>query len=110
MRHRSPARWLAPVALLVCAVAAISVVQSSTSSDGDERSDSTQTTKTAKSGSGSGQKKTATKRKRTYTVKPGDVLGAIAEKNGTTIEELQALNPSLDAATLRVGQKIRLPR
>jgi len=109
MRHRSPARWLAPVALLVCAVAAISVVQSSSSSSGDDGGSSTQTTKTATS-SGAGQKKTPTKRKRTYTVKQGDILGVIAEKNGTTVEELQALNPSIDAATLHAGQKIRLPR
>lgn len=111
MRYRSPARWLAPVALVVCAIAAIAVVQGGTSSGDGDKDDAAVTTKTAKAKSGSGAKKTATaKRKRTYTVQSGDVLSAIAEQHDTTVEELQQLNPSLDAGTLRVGQKIRLPR
>ena len=41
--------------------------------------------------------------------KPGDTLGGIAERYGTTVARLQVLNPSVDAGALRVGQQIRLP-
>ncbi|HEU4976030.1 MAG TPA: LysM domain-containing protein [Baekduia sp.] len=110
MRNRSPARWLAPLALVICAVAAYTVVQNGTSSGDDGTPTSATTTtkaKTTSSRSGGGSKK---KSKRTYTVKSGDNLSSIADANGTTVEELQTLNPSVDAASLHVGQKIRLPR
>ena len=51
------------------------------------------------------------KRKRTpatYTIKANDTLSGIAEKNGTTVERLQELNPQLDPQGLVAGQKIKL--
>jgi len=45
-----------------------------------------------------------------YVVQPGDVLGAIAEQFGTTVEELMALNPEItDPGDIQPGQEIRLP-
>jgi LysM repeat protein len=43
-----------------------------------------------------------------YTVASGDTLGSIAAKYSTTVEELMRLNPGVDPAALRVGQKIRV--
>ena len=43
-----------------------------------------------------------------YTVQSGDTLGAIASKYGTSVEQLQGLNPNLDPAALQPGQRIRV--
>jgi LysM repeat protein len=103
MRRRSPARFLAPAALVTCAVAVFAVVQHGRSSG---RASTTPT-------STAGERKTTTAAKRkspskakTYTVKPGDVLSAIAIATGTSVAELQRLNPDMDAAALHPGQKL----
>ena len=44
-----------------------------------------------------------------HLVEPGDTLGEIAGRYGTTVERLQALNPKVEPSALRVGQQIRLP-
>jgi len=44
----------------------------------------------------------------TYTVESGDSLSAIAEKLGTTVDELMALN-DLTSNELSVGQVLRIP-
>jgi LysM repeat protein len=44
-----------------------------------------------------------------HLVESGDTLGGIAERYGTTVPRLLALNPRVDPAALRVGQQIRLP-
>ena len=105
MRHRSPARWLAPVALLACAGAVYGVVKSTTASDGKDKTTTSQSTSTAASKSTS---KKAKKKKTTYVVKSGDVLSAIAEKTGVSVAEIERLNPSVDAAALHPGQKLKL--
>lgn len=45
---------------------------------------------------------------RTYTVKEGDTLSAIAVSTGVDLETIQRLNPDLDAQTLHAGQKVKL--
>ncbi len=47
-------------------------------------------------------------RRRTYTVRPGDTLGAIAQRTGTTAARLQQLNPRLDPGALQPGARIRV--
>ena len=44
----------------------------------------------------------------TYTVKAGDSLYSIAQKYGTTVEELKRLN-NLTSNTLSIGQVLRIP-
>jgi LysM repeat protein len=106
---RSPARWLAPAALMVCALAVFIVVSTSGSSGG---SSDTTSVEQPRSGSSSSSKRSTSKKKdaggRTYTVKPGDTLGGIAEKTGVPLSELQALNPDLDAQALQTGEKVKL--
>jgi LysM repeat protein len=108
MRRRSPARFLAPVALVTCAVAVYAVVHQETSSKGQGSSSSTSTTAGRRTTTSVRQNSTG-KARTTYTVKSGDVLSAIAIKTGTTVAELQRLNPKMDAATLHPGQKLKLP-
>lgn len=43
-----------------------------------------------------------------YTVASGDTLGGIAAKYGTTVANLMTLNPGIDPAALRVGQRVRV--
>lgn len=105
-RTSSQARLLAPVALVVLAVAvALIVLGSGGSGDGAATEKTTAGEETAPT--------TRTSRRRppptTYTVKPGDTLGAIGEKTGFDVDILQQLNPTLDPQTLNAGQKIKLP-
>jgi Tfp pilus assembly protein FimV len=44
-----------------------------------------------------------------YSVRSGDTLGTIAERFGTTVDELLVLNPGTDPHSLRVGQPVRVP-
>ncbi|MEX2483974.1 MAG: LysM peptidoglycan-binding domain-containing protein [Brumimicrobium sp.] len=43
-----------------------------------------------------------------YKVSSGDSLWKIANKYGTTISELESLNPGINSADLKIGQKIRV--
>ena len=104
--RRSPARFLAPIALVAFAVALYSVVQDSQDSTGTNSGAASPTaTSTATSKSSSSKKKSSKKRK-TYTVKAGDTLSGIAEKTGVSLETLNDLNP--DADPLSPGQKLKL--
>ena len=103
MAHRSPARFLAPLALVAFGVALFMIVQSSqTGSDETEspnRATGAQPTATAEP---------QRRGPRRYRVKEGDTPSSIAEKTGIPLEDILRLNPDLDPQTLRPGQRIRL--
>jgi LysM repeat protein len=105
--RRSPARFLAPVALATVIVASLAMVSGSgTTGSSPSPGNGTQTSKTSASTTGVS---TTTKRvRRTYTVKVGDTLGGIAVKTGVPLTKLQELNPSVDPHAMTAGQKIRL--
>jgi LysM repeat protein len=107
-RRRRIGRWLAPVALITCAVAVYAVVDNTLLKDDSPSSSngSTQQTTTTKST----KKKAAKgrKRRRAYVVKAGDTLSAISIKTGVSLVTIQRLNPKLDADTLHAGQRVRL--
>ncbi|HTQ52767.1 MAG TPA: LysM peptidoglycan-binding domain-containing protein [Candidatus Acidoferrales bacterium] len=44
-----------------------------------------------------------------YVVVKGDSLWKIAKKNGVTVKAIEAANPGIDPAKLKVGQKLTLP-
>lgn len=44
-----------------------------------------------------------------YTVAPGDTLGRIAQRHGTTVEALASINNLENRNSLRVGQKLIIP-
>ncbi len=57
----------------------------------------TRTTTTASASAGS-----------TYTIQSGDTYAAIAARFGTTVQQLEQLNPGVSPNALRVGQQIRV--
>jgi LysM repeat protein len=102
--RRSTARLLAPLALVLAAVAVLLVIQASKGSDGGSKDSAAKTTSTE-------QQPTETTKQRvrpSYTVKLNDNLGLIAEKTGVSVARLEELNPELDPQNLIVGQKIKL--
>jgi LysM repeat protein len=109
-RRRSPARWLAPIALVACVVAVYSVVNA-TLSDEPSSTSTASTATTGKSSTGSDRAKSSKKRskkRRTYTVKSGDTLSSISIKTGVALTRIQALNPDLDSQSLQTGQRVKL--
>lgn len=109
MSGRSPARLLAPLAL-VAAVAAVAFVATSANRDGDPAARTTPTT-TAPSPAEEAARTTTvptTPRRRFYTVQPGDTPSGIAEKTGVGLDTLLELNPDLDPQTLSPGSRLRL--
>jgi putative chitinase len=44
-----------------------------------------------------------------YVVVKGDSLWKIAKKNGITVKAIEAANPGIDPAKLKVGQKLSIP-
>jgi LysM repeat protein len=100
---RSPARLVAPLALVACAIAILAIVNANSGSDGSKATTTattTSTTTTAKQG--------AKKPRRRYIVKEGDVMSQIAVKTGVPLDTLLRLNPGVDAQSLHVGQKLKL--
>jgi LysM repeat protein len=102
--RRSPARWLAPIAVLACAFAVYTLVHKGLEGSTSSTTSSKQTTKAA-SGSGKASRK---KHRRRYVVKSGDTLSAISAKTGVSLETIQRLNPGLDAQSLHAGEKVKL--
>jgi LysM repeat protein len=98
MRYRSPARYLAPGALVVAAVVVVIVVAGS--GGGGSKAESTERTTV-----------TTTKAHapaRFYTVRAGDILSRVAERTDVSVGRILALNPHLDPNALRPGQRLRL--
>jgi LysM repeat protein len=103
------ARLIAPLALIVVALAFVAVVLGSGAVGGDEDPETAGTTDVP----AATDERTATERSRrrgpaNYTIKANDTLSGIAAANGTTVERLQELNPELDPQGLVAGQKIKL--
>jgi LysM repeat protein len=104
--RRSPARLLAPVALLAAIGAVAYVVSNSTSNDDGGDNSANRTVEPRPRENGRGQQR---RPQRTfYRVRLNDTLGLIAEQTGVPVERLEALNPELDPQNLIVGQRIRL--
>ena len=111
MAPRSPARFLAPLALVAFGIALFMVVTSS--SDDPETDDGSPATQeerpAAPAGDGEEEDGGSERRgRRRYTVRPGDTPSSIAEKTGVPLEDILRLNPDLDPQTLSPGQRIKL--
>lgn len=113
----SSARLLAPLALVICAIAVLAVLSSGgtdTPTRGDvkdtpssEAGESSEQSANASDSSGDATGSTGPTRA-TYRVKPGDSFAAIAEKTGVDVDTLAELNPDVDPRALQPGQKLKL--
>jgi len=101
MLDRSPARFLAPIALVAALVAVLAVVASTTGGGSSSKDNGAATTATH------GQ---SAKARKFYRVKPGDLLSGISQKTGVDIATIIKLNPDVDPQALQTGQLIRLRR
>jgi LysM repeat protein len=117
-RRRSPARFLAPLALAVV-IAGIYVVVHKDLPKSKQPSGTVQTGHTTTgtgTGTGAGSPPARTHTSGThvtvkyYVVKAGDNLDLIAQRTGVSVARIEALNPGLSATALRVGQRLTLRR
>jgi LysM repeat protein len=115
--RRSPARFLAPLALIAVLVAFLAVVSGSGDSGNPSPSSDTTSTSSTRSTTTSTKTSTAKAKKKstksagsdkTYTVQVGDTLGGIADKTGVPLERIEELNPDVDPHAMTTGQEIRL--
>jgi len=104
--RRSPLRVLAPLALVAFVIAFLVVLSNS----GVSHDSGGGTTPPSTTPTGSSTTRTTSRfaHRRTYTVRAGDTLGAIAIKTGVSVTNLEDLNPGLDPEGLVAGQKLKL--
>ena len=113
-RHPSPARLLAPIALIVFGVALLLIISSGNnggSGGSNGGANAAEKRDLGNAGTSKPSTKTTTTKstsKSVYVVKTGDTLGAIAETTGVPVDRLQQLNPGLDQFSLVAGQRIKL--
>ena len=105
MAGRSPARFLAPLALVAVAFALFSILGGGGGGDEDPA-----TTNQPRATATATPKKETKRKRKVYVVKPGDTPSGIAEKTGVSLEQLEKANPDLDPQLLAPGQRIRIPQ
>jgi|SRR3954447_8089074 LysM repeat protein len=110
--RRSPARFLAPIALVAFAFALYSIVKDAREPAGGSSSSNTPGQSSPATGkkSAAAKKKAARRRRKTYVVKAGDTPSGIAAKTGVSLATLQKLNRNLNPQALQAGQRLRLSR
>jgi LysM repeat protein len=111
MAARTPARFLAPIALLAFAFALYTVVEKTRDQGGASTTSTATPTATAKPSKA--QKKAAARKKArqaktAHRVRAGETPSSIALKYGITVQQLQKLNPDMDPQALTVGERLRL--
>ncbi len=99
--RRSPARFLAPLALVAALGAVVLVVAAGGSGPSGDSPGTTPAPKT-------GQRARRPAQPRFYVVRPGDILSVIAERTGVTVARIEELNPDVDPQALGTGQRLRL--
>jgi LysM repeat protein len=104
-------RILAPLAFFAAATVLIVIVQGALNSEESAAPTSSppaagtaRDTTTARTATG----ETPRANRRFYRIQDGDTLEAIAERFNTTVEDLLALNPGIDANALTPGRRIRV--
>jgi len=108
MAASSPARLIAPLALVTCAVALAVVVTRADSGESPTRQDRPASTEREQTQSTRTRERSRSAGPRSYVVKAGDTPSAIAERTGVTLERILTLNPDIDPQTLSTGTRLRL--
>ena len=106
--RRSPARYLAPLALAASITATILVVEHGLRHSAAPPH-SARASPAGRSSGGPAPVRHG-RLPRFYTVRPGDTLSEIAARTGVALSTLQALNPSVSPDSLQPGQRLRLRR
>ncbi len=111
--HKGWTHYAAPAAFLLAETIAILLIRSGL--QGAETTTTTRPAATATTPKAKPKPKpTTTTRKTTtgaaqyYTVVAGDTFGTIASKSGTTVAEIERLNPRVKSTSLFIGQRIRV--
>ena len=110
MAGRSPARFIAPLALVAFALALFVVVSSTIGGDSGETG-TKGSAAPAQPSNTAGTKQQPKKKKKTpktYVVKSGDTPSGIAVKVGVPLDELLQLNPDLDPQAMTPGMKLKV--
>ncbi len=112
MNRKALLRLAAPAAFLAGLTVAVLLIRAGLRHDSGTTA-STAATPTAPAltstfATGPSRSTTTGAAKRYYTVQAGDTYGSIAAKNGTTVTELEQLNPGISSNSLSVGQRIRV--
>jgi LysM repeat protein len=108
MARRSPARWLAPLALVAIVLALAEVVIRTLPSSGSSTPSTATTQRTTPAKTTTTGRRARRRAARTYTIRPGDTLSQVAVRTGVSVQRLQELNPRVDAGALHAGQTLRL--
>jgi LysM repeat protein len=111
-----PSRYLAPGAFLLAVTIAVLLIRAGLSGNGTPATTlgpvathpatTRATTTSAAAATSTGA--TTTTAAVYYTVQSGDTFGSIASKSGTTVAQIEQLNPGVSSNALHVGQKIRV--
>jgi LysM repeat protein len=112
-RRNDVLRWAAPAAFLVALTIAVLLVRAGLSHDSGSPAIPTVSVPTATvatSTQATTAKSTTTRATAAQyvTVQSGDTFGSIAAANGTSVQQLETLNPGVSPTALTVGQKIRV--
>jgi LysM repeat protein len=109
MARRSPARFLAPLAVIAVAVAFYAVLSHGISDSGSGKTPPAAETRGKATPARTRTSGSSQKRKRkTYVVKSGDTPSSIAQKTGVPLSEIERLNPDIDPQLLSPGTRIKL--
>jgi LysM repeat protein len=107
------ARYAAPAAFLVAVTVAVLLVRSGLE-NGTTRPSAATTVATTTAATTAPPATTTepppgtTAEAEYYEIQSGDTLALVAERYGTTVEQLLVLNPDVDPVALTIGQRIRV--
>ena len=100
-------RVLAPLALIIVLGAVYVVVNSAKEDNGNHDPVKAQVAGNGKGGKKAG-KSDSKKAPKTYTIKSGDSLSAIAEKFGISVDDLERWNTNVDPNALVAGDELKI--
>jgi LysM repeat protein len=112
--HDRVARYAAPAAFLLAVTVAVLLVRSGLENGDQAAPPPTVTTAAATTEAPPATTETApttpteTAEPEYYEIQSGDTLAVVAERYGTTVEQLLVLNPDVDPVALTVGERIRV--
>jgi len=100
MVTRNRGRYLAPIAILIVIAVAVLIVQGELGSKHHARRRAGDNSRPAR--------RSRAKAATFYVIKSGDSLSSISVRTGVSVPRLESLNPKIDPAALRTGQRLRL--